>query len=91
MASAGVDILEMLPDATAEVSGTFFKKKLTKTCLYIHFYYNYIFLLLNFLLFVYKSAHATSLVLIAASVWSVRTVCASVPQGSASVYPMSLA
>ena len=44
-----------------------------------------------FLLFAYKSAHATSWVLIAASVWSVRTVCASVPQGSASVYPMSLA
>lgn len=36
-----------------------------------------------------ESAHVTSWVLNAASVWSVRTVCASVPQGSASVYQMS--
>lgn len=68
------------------------KKSSQKHVYYVHFNYNYVFVFFCFfLLFVYKSAHATSLVLIAASVWSVRTVCASVPQGSASVYPMSLA
>lgn len=36
-----------------------------------------------------QSAHVTSWALNAASVWSVRTVCASVPQGSASAYQMS--
>lgn len=43
----------------------------------------------HFCLFALQSAHVTSWVLNAASVWSVRTVCASASQASASVYQTS--
>lgn len=46
MASAGVDILEMLPDATAEVSGTFTKKKAHK-----NMFIMFILIIITFLFF----------------------------------------
>lgn len=80
MASARAAILGTLPDATAGVSVVLLEEKSTKrnsTGLHVN------------VMFSLQSAHVTSWALNAASAWSERTVCASVPQGNASVYRTS--